>query len=65
MPNQQRKGLSRPLVFSILDLMPKTKYIVLGSKSWNTKAHVTYKALGFTGHSQKPGNITFEYEVKV
>lgn len=64
LPEAQGRGLARFLIFSILTLTPKTKYIVLGTKSWNTKAQAVYKALGFTVSSQRPGNVTFEYAVK-
>lgn len=64
-PRAQGRGLARFLVFSILRLVPETKHIVLGTKSWNTKAQDVYKALGFKVCNTKvPGNVTFEYEVQ-
>lgn len=63
-PSAQGKGLARSLVFSILKLMPTTKYISLCTEIWNTKAQAVYTKLGFTVCRQKGSYVSFEYEVK-
>lgn len=57
-------GLARPLVFSILRLVPETKRILLDTRMWNTNAIVVYKKLGFTEYKREGVDVKFIYEVK-
>ncbi|MFH1832533.1 MAG: GNAT family N-acetyltransferase [bacterium] len=64
MPMFQGYGLARPLVFSILKIVPDIKRIFLGTNIWLTKAQITYNALGFSVYAQESYGIKFEYLVK-
>ncbi|MCF7799674.1 GNAT family N-acetyltransferase [Candidatus Babeliales bacterium] len=63
LPEFQGKGLARPLIFSILELMPKIKKIILDTDFWNTKSQSIYKKFGFNeiGRRSYDQVAIFEY----
>lgn len=69
-PIAQKRGLARPLAFSVAAIAPEIKRIYLGTKLWNTTAQGVYKALGFKEfHPAKKEDdviwaVWFEYTVK-
>ena len=63
-PSAQGIGLARPLIFSILRLVPETKRILLGTRIWITNALETYNKLGFTEYKREGIGVKFKYVVK-
>lgn len=67
-PEAQGRGLTRPLLLSILKIMPETTRIILGTLSWNTKAQRIYERLGFKRIANNdsgllPSDCYYEYVV--
>lgn len=66
-PEAQKRGLARALVFSILKIMPETTHIDLDTRIWNIPAQKVYENLGFDkieSFSKNPTYVGFRYEVK-
>jgi ribosomal protein S18 acetylase RimI-like enzyme len=67
-PEAQKIGLARALVFSILKIMPETTHIVLDTRIWNIPAQKVYENLGFDkidSFSKNPTYVGFRYVVKI
>lgn len=62
-PAAQGIGLARPLIFSILRLVPETKRILLGTRIWITNAIAMYNKFGFTEYKREGVNVKFKYQV--
>jgi GNAT superfamily N-acetyltransferase len=63
-PEAQRYGLARSLVFSILRLAPEIKRILAGTRVWIAPALAIYKAFGFTEYKREGIGVQFKWEKK-